>query len=95
MSLDPMFETHLEKMRSLHEELKADIDKGIETLNLDDVLTNPKAELTLFAEELALALAKKFSTRFIYEGVRFADNMRNTKRKIEHSVPQKTGSEND
>ncbi len=91
--LDPIFQKHLDNMRALQEELKATVTNAAQFLNLDDVLRHPQAELTLFSDELTAHIAKRFVTKFIAEGVRFADEMKHVKRKIEPATPEKVGAE--
>lgn len=86
MQVDPLLQKHIEKMGTMHEALKADIEKALSELSLDDVLTNPEAEMVIFAEEIATAMFKKYQTKFIQEGVRFADEIKNTKRQIMETV---------
>lgn len=84
--VDPIFQEHIDKMKALHEELKADIEKSFNELSLDDILRNPESELIIFSEEVSSLLIKKYSTKFIAEGVRFADKVKNTKRLIAETV---------
>ena len=91
--LDPIFQKHLDNMRALQEELKTEVMKATVALDLDDVLRHPEAELSIFADELTGYIVKKFSTKFLAEGVRFGDEMKNIKRDIQPSTPEKAGDE--
>lgn len=89
-TIDPLFQKHLDIMSALHEDLKADIENAWGEVSLDEVLQNPEAELSILSEQIAVAMFKKFETKFIAEGVRFADEIKNTSRKIGETVISST-----
>lgn len=74
----------------LEAELKAFIEKQKSSLNLRDVLANPQAALNIFAIDLAEEAVKAFQTKYILQGIRFAENVKNKKRglDLEGKIPE-------
>lgn len=71
------------KELKLDEDVKAELEKKFEALDLDYILMNPKAELAGFALKIMEEVFKKYSKHYILSGVEFSDAVENSKKPLE------------
>lgn len=70
------------------EKMRAFIDERLKLLDLATVMQHPEAELTLFAEQLAEEVFKKFSTEAVLNGINFAEAVAKRKTEVNIEVPK-------
>lgn len=81
--MDKTIAQFIKKEDSLEERIQAFIDERVKTLDLKTIMQHPEAELTLWAEDLASEVFRKFATEAVLEGVNFADTVAQRKTEVQ------------
>lgn len=67
----------------LDDEVKGFVDRATNQIDLDEVLANPSGYLEGFALDLMERLMQKFLTKYVLEGVMFADHVKKSKETLD------------
>lgn len=86
MALDQMILENLRRQAEIDQEVEKDIDSAFKGLSLDEIMANPSAALQVFAEDVAQAVIDRHATKYIAEGVRFADEVLKSGEKLEFNA---------
>ena len=82
MPLDSLIVESLKRQAEIDALVEADIDKAFGQLTLEAILANPAGELQIFSEELAQLIIDRHATKYIAEGVRFANEVKGSDDKL-------------
>ena len=82
MPLDSLIVKSLKLQAEIDSEVETDIEKAFGQLKLTEILSNPNGVLQIFSEELVQLIIDRYATKYIAEGVRFANEVRGENEKL-------------
>lgn len=80
--LDPIIRKHIQEQDKIEEALRADIDKLFESLDIDNVLANPRETFFGIAEQVEILISDRYSLDALENGIKFAKTAEKMKRDL-------------
>ena len=102
--LDKIIHAHLDEMDKIEEDVQKDIDEIISQIDIDEIMNNPLAELTVVIEAVKAVLENEYIPKAITEGKKLSQDIAKSPKDIvvpdtknpnlnEDLVDDKSGSE--
>ena len=82
MALDKLIHNHIDKMDELEEDVKDDIDKIYEGLDIERILNDPEGEMLTTAEQIKKLIIDNYTPKAIENGFDVAEKIDKLRRDI-------------
>lgn len=80
--LDPVIKKHIQEQDKVEEALRADIDKLMEQIDIDQAIENPKETFFGIAEQVEILISDRYSLDALENGIKFARTVEKMRRNL-------------